>query len=343
MTPLVSQKYNYALFYNPKSACSVARRLFVALHSDELPQATQDHLQSLRDAMQDDWHEADRLFAAPPEFDFGSAFSATIVRHPYTRFVSAYLNRMVLNRTQFDDFASVLSIDEADVSYSFSQVLQYCVARGLDAVTDPHFVPQSVILGDLRGTQVRVQPLSWWHKLSGRLPKTPESSLNLHYICHMESLQTDLRGLIKQVFKHHKEKRDQALALVHELGMHNVTVVNTEQALPDAANLSADSLRELGQMPEYAYFLSAQTQQILHTLYADDIRLFGYAAELDAKVTSFEQQKAVHVRTQVPDDFNWEFYLDHHPDLRINGIDNKAAAISHWIHHGQHENRAYKY
>ena len=342
MTPLVSQKYNYALFYNPKSACSVARRLFVALHGDELPDATQKRLQALRDAMQDDWHEAGQLFAAPPEFDFSNAFCATIVRHPYTRFVSAYLNRMVLNRTEFDDFARVLDIDESQVSYSFSQVLQYCVARGVDALDDTHFLPQSVISGDLRGKTVYVKPRSWWQKLSGRLPKTPEGSLNLHYICHMESLQTDLRGLMQQVFKQHDDKRQQALVLVEELGMHNVTVVNTDQALPEAANMSAESLRELGQMPEYAHFLTAQTQQILHSLYADDIRLFGYAAELDAKTSSFEQQKAAHVLTQVPDDFNWEFYLDHHPDLRANGVDNKAAAISHWIHHGQQEGRSYK-
>ncbi|GHA19922.1 hypothetical protein GCM10008090_32130 [Arenicella chitinivorans] len=342
MTPLVSPRYNYALFYNPKSACSVARRLFVALHGDELPQATQIRLQALRDAMQDDWHDAGQLFAPPAEFDFSASYCATIVRHPYTRFVSAYLNRMVLNRTQFDDFASVLGIKDADATYSFAQVLRYCAVRGVESLEDTHFLPQSVISGELRDTTVTVKPLSWWHNLSGRLPKTPAASLNLHYICHMESLQADLRGLMQHVFRNHGDKRQQALALVEELGMHNVTVVNTEQVLPDAANMSAESLRELGQMPEYAHFLTAETQQILHTLYADDIRLFGYAAELDAKTSSFEQQKAAHVRTQVPNDFNWEFYLYHHPDLRANGVDNKAAAISHWIHHGQQEGRSYK-
>jgi len=45
---------------------------------------------------------------------------------------------------------------------------------------------------------------------------------------------------------------------------------------------------------------------------------------------------------QVPGDFNWEYYLDHYPDLRQNGVDTKEKAIRHWINFGNKEGRQYR-
>jgi glycosyltransferase involved in cell wall biosynthesis len=41
----------------------------------------------------------------------------------------------------------------------------------------------------------------------------------------------------------------------------------------------------------------------------------------------------------VPQDFDWEYYLDFYPDLRQAGIRSKADALNHYIQHGFFENR----
>ena len=40
--------------------------------------------------------------------------------------------------------------------------------------------------------------------------------------------------------------------------------------------------------------------------------------------------------------FDWKTYIDINPDLLINAIDNKESAWSHWINHGQLEERPIK-
>ena len=37
--------------------------------------------------------------------------------------------------------------------------------------------------------------------------------------------------------------------------------------------------------------------------------------------------------------FDWKFYLDEYPDLRINGVHTEKQAIDHWNTHGKVEGR----
>ena len=39
--------------------------------------------------------------------------------------------------------------------------------------------------------------------------------------------------------------------------------------------------------------------------------------------------------------FDWEYYLDKYPDLRVNGVHTKEQAINHWNNYGQYEGRSY--
>jgi len=43
----------------------------------------------------------------------------------------------------------------------------------------------------------------------------------------------------------------------------------------------------------------------------------------------------------LPQGFEWRRYLAANADLGANGINTKLGAVSHWIHHGQFENRKY--
>jgi hypothetical protein len=37
--------------------------------------------------------------------------------------------------------------------------------------------------------------------------------------------------------------------------------------------------------------------------------------------------------------FDWQYYLDKYPDLRLNGITTKQQSLQHWIEHGKKEGR----
>jgi len=44
----------------------------------------------------------------------------------------------------------------------------------------------------------------------------------------------------------------------------------------------------------------------------------------------------------IPNDFDWEYYLKNHPDLQKAGLKTEAHCRTHYLHYGQYENRVYK-
>lgn len=44
----------------------------------------------------------------------------------------------------------------------------------------------------------------------------------------------------------------------------------------------------------------------------------------------------------IPEDFDWKFYLDYYKDLTDTGLRTERDAINHYINHGKYENRIYK-
>lgn len=47
------------------------------------------------------------------------------------------------------------------------------------------------------------------------------------------------------------------------------------------------------------------------------------------------------VKQNLPKDFDWEYYLEIHPDLSLAGIGDEDTAIKHYVLHGKRENRIY--
>jgi len=39
--------------------------------------------------------------------------------------------------------------------------------------------------------------------------------------------------------------------------------------------------------------------------------------------------------------FNWEYYVNKHPDLIRSNINNKKKALDHWLQYGKREERLY--
>ena len=348
MIPVVSDKYRYIFFYNPKSACSVARKLFLELHRNELSDQQAQSLAMLRANHQDEWHALDELFPLDKDRDYQDYFKFTLVRHPAMRVISAYLNRVVLKMTDQEKIAASLSDAGADheaIAFTFSQFLEYLSVAPPREVGNFHFLPQSFLTVNLRAFELRALPSGWMARLKLVLMRKfgliDENTLILDEVCKVESLQEDLSRVYKKIFKQDTEKARQALELIADLPLHNVTYSSEEQ-LKDACNVPAHELRALGQMPNYASFLDSNTLSVIEDLFKKDFRLFDYSVDPAGSVVGFERSKHRAVRASVPKDFDWQAYVSLNPDLSVNGVDNKADAINHWIHHGRFEDRRYR-
>jgi len=347
MVPLVSNKYRYIFFYNPKSACSVARKLFLDLHRDELSDQQRAGLNELRNANQDEWHAVNKLFPLERDKDYESYTKFTLVRHPLTRFVSAYLNRVVMQQMDLAPIRKFLIQkygDDVELNYSFNQFMDYFETVDTSVISDTHFQSQAKIGGVLSEYVISTR----FYRSKSIVEPIPNSliintslKIQLDHVCKIESLNEDFTKAYEDIFSNYPAKLDIVKQSLADLPMHNVTFTSNS-ADSCAGSLGAEELRSKGKMPSYTSFLTPNVVKTLANKYQNDFRLFDYSINLETSVLQFEKQKNQRVNDTVPIDFDWQHYLSENADLGANGIDNKVGAISHWIHHGRFEQRKYK-
>ena len=348
MIPVVSDKYRYVFFYNPKIACSVARKIFLDLHRDELTADQAAALQALRQAHQDDWHDINTLFPFRSDVDYSDYFKFTLVRHPAMRAVSAYLNRVVLKQTDQPKIAAKLRSHygaDVSVSYSFVQFLEYLCCSDSDELNNMHFASQACLPQPLKEHLVCSPFYRRFHKVGYSVKRffgqqVPQL-MELDGICKVETLAPDLLNVYQEIFANDAQK----LAIIEEkLGavpLHNATY--TSGVVEQGAHLlAATTLRDRGRMPSYQSFLNEETLVLIEQLFSEDLLLFNYELVPGLETRNFEQQKHERVQSCVPEGFDWRHYVAVNPDLPQNGVDNKADALNHWIHHGRFEEREYQ-
>lgn len=348
MIPIVNDKYRYIFFYNPKSACSVARKLFLDLHKDELTEQHHALIAELNaTGNNDDWSIVHKLFPFDIKKDYQDYYKVTLVRHPLTRFVSGYLNRIVMFQTGRDDLKQFVEQKygkAANVDYSFQQFFEYIIHTPWHDIDDTHYRPQALLTAGLLksgfdpkvATHVRSNKKFTWP-----LRQQKDDTLIIDAICKMESLAEDLSLAFSTIFANHDAKLGLLSHLISSLKMMNVTL-SDEEEVKDARLLSAKALQELPAMPSYDSFLDDDIIDSLYKKYRGDYQLFDYSKTINANVDKFENDKNAHFKNLIPEDFDWQVYLLQNPDLGVNGIASQAKAINHWIHHGRLENRRYK-
>lgn len=147
---MYSRASRYAMFYNPKSACTSVRNLFFFLHTGELGPEAADF--SIRHAPQ--------FFPLP--VDGAPEFKINVVRDPYRRLVSGFVDKVA---SQF--FAPHLCAGHAIYQWrfgagqeqwgqlTFMDYLAYLAEHRETA--DIHFQPQPLVTGDVE--LVRVEDL----------------------------------------------------------------------------------------------------------------------------------------------------------------------------------------
>lgn len=348
MTPLVSDKYRYILFYNPKSACSVARKIFVELHREELSVEHQSKLNSLRELNQDDWHDIYQMYPMLPNKDYSGYFKFALVRHPLMRFVSAYLNRIVLQKTDLGrmrNFHLQRHGQNSEPNFCFNEFVEYITESAPGDITNKHFLSQSHTFEPIGSHRLHTpnQPMAdrLKHKVSKLLRGVPSCILELDLVCKVEAMTEGFSAAYSEIFRGDKAMEQKVLNILDGLPLHNVTLASKE-ATDNAASLGAEELRRLGMMPSYSSFLTDAARAKLQRYYADDFYNYAYSEMPDESIDRFEDKKKDAIHSMIPDDFDWSHYLASNADLGATGIDNKTAAISHWIHHGRFEDRVYR-
>ena len=145
MIPLVNHKYKYIFYYNPKSACSSFRKLYLKLHAEEVPDKHKGVTH----------HKLKNVFFSVKGRDYSNFISYTVVRNPFTRIVSAFLDKCSevkynaekrfrkehFNKTiHYKIFSYLNRPVDFSQGYTFNEFLDYLMNN---SEVDPHFRPQS--------------------------------------------------------------------------------------------------------------------------------------------------------------------------------------------------------
>ena len=314
MIPIVNEKYKYILFYNPKSACTSVRKLFLHIHIDELNNDDRSRL--------DQWHNLSAIFKYSPQNDYSSYKTINVVRNPYNRVVSGFLsifvNTIKNNRFEKRIQKTLLHIGKAVgkcemLDVSFSDLIVFLQDHGIEILIkkfkEPHFQEQSVYYA------------------------LPERGFTFNYICRVETLKHDLLKAFAGVFGDH-EKLFNAVKLYisDEFKVENYTRMSDSDNY--FHNVPIKDLLELPVLPSYKNFLPNLIMEKVERIYERDFATFHYSiGGVDSRS---------YLDSYLPDDFEVNVYLELNPELVSHGTDTEEKVKLHYINHGRYEKRAYK-
>jgi len=260
MIPIVNKKYKYILYYNPKSACSFYRNLFVDLHSDELKQQlgfqpTKKHLaKHLKPAKY-------KLY-----YDY---YKFSIVRNPYDRVISGYLNKCVeVSRLTSERFIvehfkntihrPIFEFLERDIDYksgyTFIELITYLKENINRGNVNPHFDRQH------------------------------NKNIKLNSFYRIEDDENKLVEIYNQIFKKDLSKIQQLKTILkrasHSDLVKNETRKKNKPTLKgiELYNKTFDELYELGQDYNFTYndFLKQSIKVDIENIYRIDFEKYKY-------------------------------------------------------------------
>jgi hypothetical protein len=130
-----SKKYQYSIAWSAKSGCTLFRRLFLSLHQDELSKGPTNQ-----------WHQL------AVDFPFQTKFKKAILlcRNPYSRAVSAFINKMCGGRGH-NSLSKIIKLDQV----SFKNFLLYLLEHKSELnKINIHIAPQFHSLNRLESHKI---------------------------------------------------------------------------------------------------------------------------------------------------------------------------------------------
>ena len=321
MFSIVNDKYRYILFYSAKAGSTSSRLLYLLLHGNEFTEKQREKLNH--------YHNLNHLHEYDPEVDYSGYTTFLITRDPYARVVSAYLDQYVFAQNKRVRQMIAENPPKGAMPDNFLEFLEY-LKDVPDSERDAHFQTQAYFA---YVDKVMLNP-TWLSRLKARYRKQRILDLNL---------TSDIRDFTKftslvysRVFKSDPSMWEKAEAEIAGIKKSNASFYGKAD-FDDAGKLSVAQLDALTFSPKpQDFYGSERARHLVEEIYAEDFRMFGY------KVGDLPNKKVSTEVELIPENFDWQAYLEANADLPLNGIDNERKAVRHYLEFGRFEDRAHK-
>ena len=301
------------------------RELFIHLHKSEL---TDQQSESL-----DRYHNVNEVFPPNPQLTYRNYSQFLITRNPYARLISGFLDQFVytkepqlLDLSPLNDAAYESSerLSESQVSEVQAKVLAVnsfkefveLLAIIPDEYRDIHFQSQSFVGKNLAHCDLG----------EGCLEYADVSQMGGH-----------LSACYKKIFRSDQHASDTVTNFLESKRRRN-SLYYAGESFPDAATMNIEVLDNLVCSPKPQDFYSeAEVVDAVYRIYRNDFERFDYSKDqIPFKSASTEVG-------DLPDEFNWQSYLELNPDLAQDEFYNERSAVRHYLEFGRYESipRAY--
>lgn len=232
---LISTSHKFIYCPIAKVACTSFKLWMLAIANETPPRPFNEQLEAQRYALRKFGLRAANQILNDPDY-----FSFAFVRNPWSRVVSAYLNKFQsVNVTSEPVIARLRrerKRDDLTADVPFREFVDF-LSRGNPRKFDEHWRPQYLSLKDMR----------------------------LDFLGRFEHLSRDFAWV--------RERLEIETPLPH----HNPTGYGEEAERQECvADLTAAKLKRRGPFPDYRRFYTPRLRDLVGQIYAEDIRRFGY-------------------------------------------------------------------
>ena len=233
---LYSDKYRYVIFYCAKSGCSTVRNMFLYLHNEELQKTP------------DNYHQLDSFF--PLTADIHSVNKFTVVRNPYRRALSMFVNKFIGNNMMKDKFKNN-NIEIKNNSFiAFLNGLKCAKNKNILNGIDLHYCEQVYQMLD-----------------------------NLHFV-KLENFKSEIKDTYLKIIKINQDDFFKRLdTLLENDGIMNQN--KTSYINNSYENATYKEFNHILNIPSFEAFYNKEAQDLVFEIYKNDFLRFGYTYELE--------------------------------------------------------------
>lgn len=239
---LYSSKFKYIAYYCAKSGCSSLRNFFVETHKKELPEDAQKDITI---------HNANVHFVPPDSLDISKVKKFVLVRNPYTRAVSMYMNKFIGPNSHIKKTMKEKGVSnpiKGESFFSFLKFLEHLKNNNMLNKVDGHMYEQ-------------VYNLPFDETIK---------------VVKLENMEEDLNEFFNTFTT--KELFNKSQRMFKKDDMH---INKTKTKDKTKANVTHYEFKEEKAVaPPYEAFYNSEARELVYQIYKDDFKRFGYKKEL---------------------------------------------------------------